>query len=113
MVAGRLRSPRADGCPSTPVHGEGRSIVESERKGKKPAKATTSAKPEGRFMTQREVAEKLGIDRSTIIRWCKSGTNEFPKPVKVVARTYLFCRLEIETWELDRAWAEQQKAKRG
>lgn len=60
-------------------------------------------------MTQREVAEELGIERRLIVRWARSPTSDFPKPVKVVARTYLFSRREIETWELDRAWAEGRR----
>ncbi len=68
-----------------------------------------NAGAKGRLMTQREVAEELGIDRRNIIRWCKCGENRFPKPVKVVARTYLFSRREIENWELDRAWTENRE----
>jgi excisionase family DNA binding protein len=69
--------------------------------------------PAGRFMTQGEIAEALGIERRKIVRWSKSGQFDFPKPVKVVARTYLFNRREIEVWELDRAWAEARRAKGG
>jgi predicted DNA-binding transcriptional regulator AlpA len=60
-------------------------------------------------MTQREVADELGIERRLVVRWAKSSTSDFPKPVKIVARTYLFSRRDIETWGLDRAWAERRR----
>lgn len=64
-------------------------------------------------MTQGEIADELGLNRRNVIRWARSGAFDFPRPVKIVARTYLFSRREIETWELDRAWAEARKAKGG
>lgn len=68
--------------------------------------------PKRRLMTQAEVADELGINRRNVVRWSSSGAFDFPSPVKIVARTYLFSRREIESWELDRAWAESRKGKK-
>lgn len=45
-----------------------------------------------------DAAEMVGIPKHKLLRWAKGKKGGFPAPVKVVDRTYLFSRPEVEAW---------------
>lgn len=57
-----------------------------------------------KFLTDREVAERYGVQPITIWRWSDS-LDGFPKPVKLAGRTTRWRTDELEAWEKSRATA--------
>ena len=55
-------------------------------------------KPKARLMDQKDVEREIGVKRLQAIRWGCDPRTGFPAPVRVVGRTYLFKRSEIERW---------------
>ncbi len=55
-------------------------------------------KAKGRLMKQDAVEDEYGIPRRDIIRWSMTGAGGFPAPVRVVNRTYVFSRADLEKW---------------
>jgi predicted DNA-binding transcriptional regulator AlpA len=62
--------------------------------------AGAAAKPvqKSLLITHREAGAMIGADSRLLLRCVKTGAGGFPKPVRVVERTYLFRRAEIEKW---------------
>lgn len=61
------------------------------------------------YLSAPEIAEKLGIHKATIWRWCKRGL--FPKPIKVGQRVIAWPVSEIEAWEKERIAERRETAR--
>ena len=48
-----------------------------------------------------EITQKLGLDRTTIWRWCRDGL--FPRPVKLGRQAIAWPTSEIDAWAAQRA----------
>ena len=53
------------------------------------------------FWSPKELAEVLGIHRTTVFRWVRSGV--LPKPIYLTQDRPVFCRAEIDAWLAERA----------
>ena len=49
-----------------------------------------------KFLTKREVAERLGYHPESITRMAREG--RFPQPVRLAANKSAFVEVEVETW---------------
>ncbi len=50
-----------------------------------------------RFLRVQQVAEKLGIGKSTVWLWAKE--NKIPKPIKISPRVTVWKESELEKWQ--------------
>ena len=55
-------------------------------------------RPRGRLIDQKGIQEEFGLKTRDVIRWTMSGKTSFPKPVRIIGRTYLFDREAIERY---------------
>lgn len=55
-------------------------------------------KPKGRLMSQKDIELEIGVKRLQAVRWGCDPRTGFPSPVRIVGRTYLFKRTEVEKW---------------
>ncbi|BCO30640.1 hypothetical protein TspCOW1_07430 [Thiohalobacter sp. COW1] len=54
-----------------------------------------------RYITDRQIADRLAVSRATIWRWSQAG--KFPKPVKLAPGTTRWRLSDVERWELERS----------
>jgi hypothetical protein len=50
------------------------------------------------LINQIDAATMIGVPTGKLLRWVKTRVGGFPPPVRVVERTYLFSRVEVERW---------------
>ena len=50
------------------------------------------------FLRPKAVAQKLGISTSTIWRWVKDSSMNFPQPVKLTPTITVFNGPEVDVW---------------
>ena len=55
-------------------------------------------KPKLLLMTHLEAAAMVGVPSNKLLRWAKGRKGNFPSPIRIVERTYLFNRQEVEQW---------------
>ena len=54
------------------------------------------------FLTAAQVAERYGIDKSTLWHWRRNPEVNFPKPLKVGSTTIRWPLSALEGWEAER-----------
>lgn len=68
-------------------------------------------KSQPRLIHHREIARLIGVGTEVIIDWVAAG--EFPKPLAVVRRTYLYPVDLIEHWIQTGTWDSSAQFNRG
>lgn len=54
------------------------------------------------YLSARQVGARYGVDRSTLLRWCKADPS-FPKPVALSPGSSRWRVLDLEKWEQAKA----------
>lgn len=50
------------------------------------------------YITERQLIERYAISRSTVNRWRRATTMNFPQPKRFGPNTIRFCITELEYW---------------
>jgi len=61
------------------------------------------------YMSDRQLAARYSIDKSTLWRWVKEGT--FPSPIRLGLACTRWSVADLEAWEADKAEQSQLPAK--
>lgn len=64
--------------------------MSTEAKPRKPRRFRP--KPKGLLIDQRGIQDEFGLRSRDVIRWSMSRDNQFPKPLRIIGRVYLFER---------------------
>lgn len=64
-----------------------------------------------RLINHRDIAKLIGVSTEVLIQWV--GVGEFPEPIAVVRRTWLYPVDLIESWIRTGQWDGSAKFKRG
>jgi predicted DNA-binding transcriptional regulator AlpA len=58
----------------------------------------TKARPKALLINHVDAAVMVGVSTKQLLRWAKTGAGGFPRPCRVIDRTYLFSHQEVERW---------------